>query len=145
MFNLAGLGGSFDHLHKGHKLLITTALEVAEKIVIGLTTDELLKDKKYASKIQSYKRRKDALMSYLQELGESERAEIVPLREPYGPPVREKKYEALIVSQETYETALKMNEMREEKGFPPLVLVVIPIIKDKNERKLSSTHIRRNL
>lgn len=145
MFNLAGLGGSFDHLHKGHKLLIKTALKIAEKIVIGLTTDELLKDKKYSSKIQSYEKRKDVLIAYLEDLGDKERAEIVPLKEPYGPPIREEKYEALVVSQETYETALKMNEIREEKGFPPLILVVIPILKDEKERKLSSTHIRKEL
>lgn len=145
MFDLAGLGGSFDHLHDGHKLLIKTALKVAKKAVIGLTTDKLLKHKKYASKIQSYTARRKALIAFLKDLGEEKRVEIVPLNDPYGPPVHEEQYEALVVSQETYKTAVKMNEMREEKGFEPLILVVIPLLKDKQEKKLSSTNIRKNL
>jgi len=39
-------------------------------------------------------------------------------------------YEGLIVSQETYENALKLNENREKKGLKPLVLIVIPILKE---------------
>jgi len=54
-------------------------------------------------------------------------------------------YEGLIVSQETYENALKLNNNREEMGLKPLILIVIPIIKDKNKKKISSTSIRDNM
>ena len=43
------LGGTFDHLHNGHKLLLTQALLCSDqKIVCGVTTDALLKKKAYA-------------------------------------------------------------------------------------------------
>ena len=54
-------------------------------------------------------------------------------------------YEGLIVSQETYENAVKLNQNREEKGLQPLILIVIPLIKDKHNKKISSTAIRENL
>ena len=54
-------------------------------------------------------------------------------------------YEGLVVSQETYNNALNLNNNREEKGLDPLILIVIPLIKDKNNKKISSTAIRENL
>ncbi len=54
-------------------------------------------------------------------------------------------YEGIIVSQETYEGALKINQIREEKGFRPLIIVVIPLILDKKKNKISSTSIRATL
>jgi len=143
MFNLVGLGGTFDHLHEGHKLLIKTALEVSHHIVIGLATEQLLKNKKYASKLEDYSMRKKTLENYINTFADLDRVNIVELNEPYGPPIREEKYEGIVVSQETYATAIKINELREEKGFVPLIIVVIPIVKDKNNKKINSTEIRK--
>ncbi len=54
-------------------------------------------------------------------------------------------YEGLILSQETYSNAVKLNELREEKGLNPLVLIVIPLIKDKSNQIINSTAIREKL
>ncbi|MFW9772538.1 MAG: hypothetical protein ACFFEO_10315, partial [Candidatus Thorarchaeota archaeon] len=54
-------------------------------------------------------------------------------------------YDGLIVSEETYPNALKLNDLREEKGMERLILIIIPLIKDKNKKKISSTSIRQNL
>ena len=54
-------------------------------------------------------------------------------------------YEGLVVSQETYENAQKLNKNREQKGLKPLVLIVIPLIKDNNNKRFSSTLIREKL
>lgn len=54
-------------------------------------------------------------------------------------------YEGLVISQETYDNALKLNEGREKKGLKPLVLIVIPLLKNKNNIKISSTLIRKRL
>jgi len=40
------LGGTFDHMHLGHKLLLSKALLCTKKrILVGVTTDVLLKKK----------------------------------------------------------------------------------------------------
>jgi len=54
-------------------------------------------------------------------------------------------YEGLIVSQETYDNALKLSNIRENKGLKPLILIVIPIIKDKENKKINSTSIREKI
>jgi pantetheine-phosphate adenylyltransferase len=54
-------------------------------------------------------------------------------------------YEGLVVSNETYENALKLNENREKKGLDPLVLIVIPLLKNEDNIKISSTSIRKKI
>ena len=139
------MGGTFDHLHDGHKFLIKTALLLSKKIVIGLTTENLLKKKKHAAKIENYKTREQNLKAFIDSIGHLNRVEIIPLNDPYGPPVHEPEYEGIIASQETYKNALKINEIRESKSFTPLIIIVIPMIKDRNKNILSSTTIREKL
>ncbi len=139
------MGGTFDHLHDGHKFLIKTALLFSKKIVIGLATENLLKKKKHATKIENYQIREQNLKTFIDSIGYLNRVEIVPLNDPYGPPVHEPEYEGIIASQETYKNALKINEIRESKSFTPLIIIVIPMIKDRNKNILSSTAIREKL
>ncbi len=145
ILNKVGMGGTFDHLHDGHKSLIQIALSLSEKVVIGLTSDNILTKKKFRSKIENYQKRLEILKSYISETSDLSRVEIIKLEDPYGPPINEADYEGIIVSQETYEGALKINQIREEKGFKPLIIVVIPLILDKKKNKISSTSIRATL
>jgi pantetheine-phosphate adenylyltransferase len=145
ILNKVGMGGTFDHLHEGHKLLISTALSVSKKVVIGLTSESLLKKKKFFSKMQSYDDREDAIISYVSETSDLSRVEIMKLEDPYGPPIHEKDYEGIIVSEETYQNALTINKMRETNGFKPMIIIVIPILKDSNSNKISSTAIRAKM
>ena len=139
------MGGTFDHFHDGHKFLIETALLFSKKVVIGLTTENLLKKKKHAAKIENYKTREQNLEAFIDSIGHLNRVEIIPLNDPYGPPIHEPEYEGIIASQETYKNALKINEIRESKSFTPLIIIVIPMIKDRNKNILSSTAIREKL
>ena len=139
------MGGTFDHLHKGHELLIKTALSISNNIVIGLTTKELLANKQYALKLENYETREKNLKKFISSFADVKRVKIIKLSDPYGPPVNDPEYEGLVVSQETYKAGLKMNEIRESKGFKPLTLIVIPIVKDEDNKKLSSTSIREQL
>jgi len=127
ILNKIGIGGTFDHLHDGHKSLIMIALSLSEKVVIGLTSDNLLTKKKFRSKIKNYQKRLDILKSYISETSDLSRVEIIKLEDPYGPPINEADYEGIIVSQETYEGALKINQIREEKGFNPLKLALLQL------------------
>ena len=41
MFNITALGGTFDIIHVGHIELIEKAVDISDKIIIGLTSDSL--------------------------------------------------------------------------------------------------------
>ncbi|EPS42079.1 hypothetical protein H072_3908 [Dactylellina haptotyla CBS 200.50] len=65
------VGGTFDYLHAGHKLLLTmTAYMInshatAPKIIIGLTGSELLKNKKHKEFVTSWETRCEATIGFL--------------------------------------------------------------------------------
>ncbi|KAM0684899.1 hypothetical protein COBT_003892 [Conglomerata obtusa] len=52
------LGGTFDRIHEGHFLLISTALLLCNNVTIGLTTERLHSSKKYKEIIEEYNIRK---------------------------------------------------------------------------------------
>jgi len=141
------LGGTFDHLHEGHKFLLKTALSLSDYIEIGLTTQNLLENKQFASKLEDYETRKENLKTYIKSIADLKRINIVDIKnwDDMNKYAQDPEYEGLIVSQETYENASKLNNNREEMGLKPLILIVIPIIKDKNKKKISSTSIRDNM
>lgn len=72
---VVAVGGTFDHLHSGHKLLLTaTALmlqpsvgpdSVPRRLIVGITGDELLKNKKYAEHLESWKLREESVVNFL--------------------------------------------------------------------------------
>lgn len=141
------MGGTFDHLHEGHKFLLKTALNLSHQIEIGLTSQELLKNKKYYSKLENYRTRENNLKHFISSFTDLNRVNIVEIKDwdDMAMYSQDPEYEGLIVSQETYSNAVKLSELREEKGLSPLILIVIPLIRDKERKKISSTAIREKL
>jgi len=141
------MGGTFDHLHDGHKFLLRTALKLSHNIEIGLTSQNLLKNKKAISKLEDYNTRETNLKNFICSFTDLSRVNIVEIKnwDDMAKYSQDPDYEGLILSQETYSNAVKLNELREEKGLNPLILIVIPLIKDKSSQKISSTAIREKL
>lgn len=141
------MGGTFDHLHQGHKYLIKTALRLSHKIEIGLTSQDLLKNKKAHSKLEDYATRKKNLKDFIKSFTDLNRVNIVEIKswDDMAKYSQNPEYDGLIVSEETYSNAVKLNDLREKKDMERLILIVIPMIKDKNNKKISSTSIRENL
>ncbi len=141
------MGGTFDHLHDGHKFLLKTALSLSQTIEIGLTSQDLLKNKKAPSKLEDYNTRKNTLKAFISTFTDIHRVNIVEIRNWDDMAIysQDPEYEGLIVSQETYSNAVKLSEQREAKGLGPLILIVIPLLKDKNNKIISSTVIREEL
>ena len=145
MLKLIGMGGTFDHLHDGHRLLLKTAFDLCQEVHIGLTNDKMLKRKKFADKIENYDTRKKKLEEYIKTIADLNRAKVFELDNPYGPPVNDPAYDGIVVSQETFMGALRINDIRVEKGFPPIIIIVIPMLLQDDGSILSSTSIRETL
>ncbi len=123
LFKLAALGGTFDILHKGHRRLLKEAFLAAEKVIIGVTSDLLVARLKKPHPVRPYSERVLALKALLRDMGVADRAQIIPLEDPYGPTIVDPSIQAIIVSEETMDRAFEINEIRERQGLPPLAIV----------------------
>lgn len=142
-FRKVAVGGTFDELHKGHKSLLMKAFEIGNHVLIGLCTDEFVKRMGKPHVTASYEERLSELESFLKEHGLLDKAEIIPLNDPYGNTLTDKCIEALVVSEETERTAIKINQKRSEVGLPPLEIVTISMVPAENAKPISTTRIRQ--
>jgi len=136
------VGGTFDEFHKGHRALLMKAFEVGERVLIGLCSDKLVESLSKPHVTASYEDRLEELNRFLQERGVLERAEIMPLNDPFGVTLSKGCVEALIVSRETEHMAVRINEERERRRLPPLQIIVIDMVPSENHVSISTTRIR---
>ena len=142
-FKIVAVGGTFDEFHKGHRALLHKAFEVGEHIIIGLCSDDFAIKLRKSHRISDYEERSGNLEHFLKRLGVLDRAEIVPLNDPYGVTLSRGCVEAIVVSRETEPRAYEINEKRKVKGLPPLSVVVIDMVQAQDSVPISTTRIRR--
>ncbi|NJD53216.1 MAG: phosphopantetheine adenylyltransferase [Candidatus Methanoperedens sp.] len=133
------VGGTFDPLHDGHKALLMKAVELGRngELLIGLTSDEMVKNKKH--EVDDYRSRYNAVMEFIRDQGVVPR--IVKLDDPCGPTIIED-FDYLVVSPETHPIGLKINRIRSEKNMKPLKIVLVDYVFAEDGLPISSTRIR---
>ncbi|KAF9645133.1 Nucleotidylyl transferase [Thelephora ganbajun] len=101
-FPIVALGGTFDHLHAGHKILLSMAAWIArKKVIVGVTDDNLLVNKANKHVLESLARRADRVRSFLTSFKPGLEYDIVPIQDVYGPTTVDPNIQALVVSKET--------------------------------------------
>lgn len=136
------LGGTFDHLHLGHKDLLDAAFRLSEEVAIGLGTEKIYQSKFLANLIDPFPTRETELKTYLQQKKYLSRAIITPLNDIYGPTLETKDLDAIFVTQKTQPNALIINEDRQKKGLMKLEIITIPLRKDESREIITSERIR---
>ena len=133
--------GTFDKLHDGHKFFLKTAFNYGY-VLIGLTADEMVKNKEHTDKIWGFEKRKDSIKNFLKSLDYREKKdyEIIEINDKYGFSL-EKEADYILVTEETYENALDINKEREKLGLKELEIIKIDFVTDK-EGRISSTRLR---
>jgi len=142
-FNTVLVGGTFDEFHKGHRALIMKAFDVGERVMIGLSSDQLARELRKNHEVATYEQRLRELRNFLRTQSVFDRAKIVPLDTPYGITLSTTIAEALVVSKETEPVGVTINEKRQVSGLQPLELVVIDMVPADDNVPISSTRIRR--
>lgn len=160
------LGGTFDHLHPGHKLLLTAGaylLKVPERgksatchYIIGITGDELLKNKKFAEYVQSWDERARSVIEFLSSIldlsptgwrdGSATKIiesdgdfrasfredtisiQCVRIQDPFGPTITQEDIDALVVSGETRSGGKAVNDKRIEQGWKELDVFEVDVL-----------------
>ncbi|KAG5451354.1 Bifunctional coenzyme A synthase [Clonorchis sinensis] len=152
------LGGTFDRLHNGHKILLSTgALLTKRSMLVGITSDRMLKNKHLAPLIQSFNRRRSDLQCFLLDIGfPKSKLEIVELTDAYGPPAYRSEFGCIVASAESVNNCHKLNEIRTSHGLNPVRIEAIDLVNEPRpgfeslpdevyEPKLSSSMHRFNL
>lgn len=161
------LGGTFDYLHPGHKLLLTAGallLQVPHKdssqsclYILGITGDELLKNKKYAELVQPWEVRARNVIKFLSRLlqlseqgwkasgstvqidekdgdfqasfrNDTIRVQCVRIQDAFGPTITRQEIDALVVSGETRSGGKAVNDRRLEQGWKPLDVFEVDVL-----------------
>lgn len=142
-FRKVAVGGTFDELHKGHRILLIKAFEIGERVLIGLCTDEFVEKMGKPHVTAPYEERLKELRAFLKKSELNGKTEIIPLNDPYGNTLTDRCIEALVVSEETEKTAIKINQKRNEARLPPLTIVTISMVPSENCKPISTTRIRK--
>lgn len=150
-FAVSAVGGTFDHLHDGHKILLLMAAFVTKKhLIVGVTGPQMLLKKKYADAMETIEQRIKAVTRFLQEiLPASVSFAIYQIDDVCGPTGFIKDIDALVISEETRKGADFVNDYREKQDFPALEVVSVDVLgatgkEDENwQGKISSTDLRQ--
>ena len=159
------VGGTFDHLHAGHKLLLTmTALVLSPEttqarcLTIGITGDDLLKNKQYREDLEDFSQRQCAVQHFLLDILEltspiNELESVnniqsakhrgrevhnvlksdltikyVEIFDSCGPTITDEAIAALVLSGETRKGGEVVNEKRGERGWAALEVFEVDVL-----------------
>lgn len=175
------VGGTFDHLHIGHKLLLTaTALALDQRraeqlereprsLVVGITGDEMLVNKKFAEYLESWEERWQKTATFLRAIidfnppgvspvdirrteepgpnGKQVAFQIAPdlavrlvqIADPFGPTITEENLSALIVSAETRSGGQAVNTERDKRGWDALEVFEVDVLQTGEAQAVADT------
>ncbi len=142
-FALVAMGGTFDVIHDGHIALLERAFSISDKVIIGLTGDELARKK--GKSIQSnYSKRLNALEQLIKKKFPAKSYVISMLDDDFGPAVLEGNVQALVVSDETAHKGDLLNRQRMKRNLEPVQVVTVQLVLAKDGKRISSTRIRNS-
>ncbi|KAL7675813.1 hypothetical protein ACOME3_002077 [Neoechinorhynchus agilis] len=123
IYQKTALGGTFDRLHNGHRLLLSEAILLTEtKIMIGLSTRQFNEstNKSLVEIIEPFETRMRKVECFLMSLkgGHAVEVEVEPLKDRYGLTICVNDLHCLVVSEETLQGAENVNKKRVELADP---------------------------
>ena len=144
-YSKVGIGGTFDILHCGHYSLFQSGLFSSQLFYVGLTGEELLKNKKCKDQIKSFEQRKQQIIQFFNEIGKH--TTMVPyvneeINVPEGAAGTDKEMKAVVVSKETLKGIDMINGIRNKNGLQPIDGIVIELINSSSGNKVSSSDLR---
>ncbi len=142
-FDLVAMGGTFDVIHSGHMELLNKAFSISSKVIIGLSSDQLA-TKKGKNLANDYSKRLSLLKSVIEKSFPNSAYEVSKLENDFGPAVIEGSVKALVVSEETSNKGLLLNELRAERNLPPVKIVVVPMVLAEDGKSISTTRIKNS-
>ncbi|KAJ3280308.1 hypothetical protein HDU79_011830 [Rhizoclosmatium sp. JEL0117] len=153
------LGGTFDHLHQGHLILLSMAALLAkERLICGVydfanTPQRLLKKANHEF-MEPLDARIKAVEEFLRLFKPNLQYRIEGILDDFGPTRNESDMQAIVASGETEQGCLAVNKLRKENGLCELDIYLIGVVANPELEgrgsenfadKISSSYLRRVL
>lgn len=139
-YRTIGLGGTFDHFHKGHETFLQFAASLADVVLVGVTHTRLTQHKPYADLIEDYQTRVRSIKRFCHSHHIT--CEIVELTDAVGPTLEGSHVQALCVTPETEPGAVKINELRRNLGLRELPVYIADYFLNEAGKPLHADQIR---
>lgn len=143
IYNFAGLGGTFDHFHQGHKEFLQFAANLSQNLIIGCTDKKMSLGKPWPQSIQDLSQRLKAVKKFTKTLGVN--CEFIILKDLYGSTLEDERLEALIATTETRRGCETINQARKQLRLKTLPIMVCQMFKDQSGKELHADRIRAGL
>jgi pantetheine-phosphate adenylyltransferase len=138
------VAGTFGPLHDGHRALLRSALEHGDGgVVVGVTSDPLARSTR-ERRVPPFEERRAAVEAALASLDQWDRpVELRRVENEFGFADDDPWLDALVVSPETVDSLVEINDRRRERGFDPLEGIVVPYVLAADGERISSTRVVR--
>ncbi len=143
VYTCAGLGGTFDHFHSGHKKFIEFAARKARHLVIGITDEKMSLNKLNPQRIERLSKRVSNIKEFAQSLHIS--FETIALHDLFGTTLEDERITALVATNETLSGCEQINDARLKLGLKSLPIELCPMVLDRGGEELHSDRIRAGL
>ena len=141
-FQLCLVGGTFDRLHAGHRLLLDAACRAAASVEVHLTNDAMADQK--SVNMQSFETRRDEVLNWVASNAPT-RVSVHELTDHHGPAPTHPKADAIVATPETKPECERINERRVKNGLAPLHVIEVAHLTDISGDIISSSRIRNGL
>ena len=137
MKRTAAVAGTFNVIHDGHAELFRRSFEVADKVLVGITDDMMASEGREES--VPFHVRRGEVERFLSRYGKE--WEIMCISDIYGPREFMDGVDILVLSEETFDNGILLNQERKGRGIRPMEISVVPIAKAFDGSKISSSSI----
>ncbi|KAI8924699.1 hypothetical protein BC831DRAFT_402087 [Entophlyctis helioformis] len=128
-FEHVALGGTFDHLHAGHKILLSsTAWLATKRIICGIQSPSGLRKKADYAFMEPVADRLATTKAFLHRICRGIVHHVVPIQDDYGPTRDDASIQAIVGSAETAKGCESVNKVRKEGHLSPLHVFIIDVI-----------------
>lgn len=142
IFKKVAVGGTFDHFHKGHQVLLEKAFTGGLEVIVGVTGEKMVGQKRLTCLILPYEKRVQELKNFLKKSRFLNSTQIIKLSDFAGIAAQDPELKALIVTKETLFGGQRVNRLRVKKDLKPLILIEADFVTSQDGRYLSSARIR---
>ena len=138
MHDLGLVGGTFDRLHAGHRILIEKALSECTSLEICLTSDSIAQTKD--PRCESWSVRGQKILDFLDN--SANRVSLHVLEDSDGPAPWHQSATAIMCTPETRAGCDRINSERNRNGLSNLEVIVIEHLNAHDGNPISSSRIR---